>query len=293
MGGSAAEAPTSPDTPPRPLDALAPGGAQSAGQGGALPYGALRPAAGPVLPASPGPLSSGESLRASDADRNEIVGALREEYAAGRLSHDTFLFRMHAAMEARHVGDLPPLLADLPPTPPARPGVLGRLRGAVQRLTGHAQAPGGGPAPATPAGPPSLPAGVPAWGHPGGAPQGQPPDNRAGASAVRRLTSAIRLPAGGSPQPSLMPPQPLPFPRTSGGFFTIGRDSRCDLAIEDMTVSRIHARLEQAPEGWLLKDLSSTNGTRVNGWKVRGQVGVRAGDVVRFGDVVYTLIEEE
>jgi pSer/pThr/pTyr-binding forkhead associated (FHA) protein len=59
-----------------------------------------------------------------------------------------------------------------------------------------------------------------------------------------------------------------------------------------MTVSRIHARLEQTPDGWLLKDLSSTNGTRVNGWKVRGQVGVRPGDVVRFGDVEYTLIEE-
>jgi hypothetical protein len=25
---------------------------------------------------------------------------------------------------------------------------------------------------------------------------------------------------------------------------------------------------------------------------VRGQVGVRAGDVVRFGDVTYTLVEE-
>ena len=282
MGGSAAEAPTSPDTPPRPLDALAPGRAESAGQGGDLPYGGPRPAAGPVLPASPGPLSSGGSLRASDADRSQIVGALREEYAAGRLSHDTFLFRMHAAMEARHVGDLPPLLADLPPAPPARLGVLGRMREAAQRLMGHGRAPDDGQAPAAPTGPPPR-AGAPAGGHPGGA----------SASGMRRLTSAIRLPAGGSPQPSLLPPQPLPFPRTSGGFFTIGRDSRCDLAIEDMTVSRIHARLEQTPDGWLLKDLSSTNGTRVNGWKVRGQVGVRAGDVVRFGDVVYTLIDEE
>ena len=56
-----------------------------------------------------------------------------------------------------------------------------------------------------------------------------------------------------------------------------------------MTVSRIHARLERTPEGWVLKDLSSTNGTRVNGWRVRGQVTVRSGDVVRFGDVEYYL----
>jgi len=292
MGGSAAEAPTSPDTPPRPLDAVAPGALpESSGPGGGLPHGAPRPGVNPAVPASPGPLSSGAlssgALRASDADRSEIVGALREEYAAGRLSHDTFLFRMHAAMEARHVGDLPALLADLPPTPPARPGVLRRMREAVQRLMGQGRAPGGGPAPAAPAGPP-RPA-----GHPGGVPAGQSQASAANASAVRRLTSAIRLPAGGSPQPSPLPPQPLPFPRASGGFFTIGRDARCDLAIDDMTVSRIHARLEQTPDGWLLKDLSSTNGTRVNGWKVRGQVGVRAGDVVRFGDMVYTLIDEE
>jgi pSer/pThr/pTyr-binding forkhead associated (FHA) protein len=77
------------------------------------------------------------------------------------------------------------------------------------------------------------------------------------------------------------------------GFFTIGRDARSDLAIEDMTVSRIHARLGLTPGGWVLKDLSSTNGTRVNGWRLRGQVAVRAGDVVRFGDVEYTLAADD
>jgi hypothetical protein len=265
-----------------------------------LPQGTPRPAASPAVPASPGPLSPGPlspgslqpgSLRASDADRNEIVGALREEYAAGRLSHDTFLFRMHAAMDARHVADLPPLLADLPPAPPPRPGVLGRVRGVVRRLTGHGRAPGGGPAPGAPAGQP-LATRVPAGGAFDGAPHGQSQDGDASVSAVRRLTSALRLPAAGSPQPAAGPPQPLPFPRTPQGFFTIGRDSRCDLAIDDMTVSRIHARLEQTPNGWLLKDLSSTNGTRLNGWRVRGQVGVRARDVVCFGDVAYVLIEE-
>jgi pSer/pThr/pTyr-binding forkhead associated (FHA) protein len=64
------------------------------------------------------------------------------------------------------------------------------------------------------------------------------------------------------------------------------------MSIEDMSVSRIHARLERSPSGWLLKDLSSTNGTRVNGWRVRGQVAVRAGDVVRFGDIEFVLTED-
>jgi hypothetical protein len=205
-------------------------------------------------------------VRASDADRAETVGALRDEFAAGRLSHDTFLYRMHSAMEARHVTDLPPLLADLPPAgQPPPSGARARIRGAWNRLMGRPPS----PAPPDPYRPP------------------------AGSEQNRRLTSAIRLPEEPSSRGDIAPPVPLPFPRTTGGFFTIGRDSRCDLTIDHMTVSRIHARLERTEAGWTLKDLSSTNGTRVNGWRVRGQVPVRAGDVVRFGDIQYLLSPDQ
>jgi hypothetical protein len=214
------------------------------------------------LPA--GPLPPGV-VRASDADRAETVGALRDEFAAGRLSHDTFLYRMNAAMEARHVTDLPPLLADLPPGEQPAPGILARIKGTWNRLTGR---------PASPAA--TGPYTAPAAGGPS-----------------RRLTSAIRLREEPSPRQDLAPPVPLPFPRAAEGFYTIGRDSRCDLAIDHMTVSRIHARLERTEAGWTLKDLSSTNGTRVNGWRVRGQVPVRAGDVVRFGDIQYLLTPDQ
>jgi len=219
-----------------------------------MPPGGLSGGPVPVAPAAQSP------LRASDADRAEAVDALREEFVLGRLSHQTFLYRMNTALEARHVAELPPLLADLPPAPSPRPGLIGRLKGSFRHLAGR-------PAGAAPAGP---------------APANAAPD-----SPARRLTSVMRLP-GAAPRPSATPP-PLRFPRTVAGFYTIGRDARCDLAIEDMTVSRIHARLELTAGGWILKDLSSTNGTRVNGWRVRGQVAVRAGDVVRFGDVEYTL----
>lgn len=226
-------------------------------------------------------------MRASDAERAETVDALREEFALGRLSHQTFMFRMNAAMEAKHVGDLPPLLSDLPAPPPPRPGLLGRLRRSVARLTRNA--------------PPAVGPGVPGAAHPGylgqgHVAQGHPAQGRdpgpGSNSPGRRLTSVIRLPAAPQGPPRTAPLPPLAFPRTAEGFFTIGRDSRNDLAIDDMTVSRIHARLERTPGGWVLKDLSSTNGTRVNGWKVRGQVTVRAGDVVRFGDIEYVLTED-
>ena len=241
--------------------------------------GALDGRAVPIggLPASPLPPGV---VRASDTDRAETVSALRDEFAAGRLSHDTFLYRMHAAMEARHVTDLPPLLADLPPAGQPAPGVLGRIKGTWNRLTGRPARAGGSGA--------LMPG--PQAGLGGAAPHGIA---AAGGDPGRRLTSAIRLPEEPAPDKSIAPPPPLSFPRTGEGFFTIGRDSRCDLAIDHMTVSRIHARLERTPESWVLKDLSSTNGTRVNGWRVRGQVSVRAGDVVRFGDVEYTLTPDQ
>jgi hypothetical protein len=216
---------------------------------------------------APGPV--GQPLRASDSDRAGTVDALREEFVMGRLSHQTFMYRMQTAMEARHVADLPPLLADLPPAPPPRPGLLARLKGTFQRRAGR---------------PPDvvLANGPVAPSHPG--PSRENP--------ARRLTSAMQLPAAAPWKAHKVPPAPLPFPRASEGFYTIGRDARNDLAVDDMTVSRIHARLERTPAGWVLKDLSSTNGTRVNGWRVRGQVTVRAGDVVRFGDIEYTLTDD-
>ena len=77
--------------------------------------------------------------------------------------------------------------------------------------------------------------------------------------------------------------------RGAGDSFTVGRSAECDLAIADMTVSRVHATLERTADGWLLTDLSSTNGTRVNGWRARGRVPVTAGDVVSFGNAQYSL----
>jgi pSer/pThr/pTyr-binding forkhead associated (FHA) protein len=88
-------------------------------------------------------------------------------------------------------------------------------------------------------------------------------------------------------------PMSLRFPRGGEGEFSIGRDASCDLAIPDMTVSRRHATLERTDEGWILTDLASTNGTRVNGWRVRGRVQVRAGDLVTFGSAEAVLIRED
>lgn len=63
----------------------------------------------------------------------------------------------------------------------------------------------------------------------------------------------------------------------------IGRDQSCGLAIADASTSRQHARIEATPEGWLLLDLGSSNGTWLNGVRLTARAPLTAGDAVRFG----------
>jgi uncharacterized protein DUF1707 len=67
--------------------------------------------------------SSAPELRASDADRERTVAALRDHAAAGRLEPAELEERVGAALAARTAGELKPLLADLP-----RRGRTGRRR---------------------------------------------------------------------------------------------------------------------------------------------------------------------
>jgi len=60
----------------------------------------------------------------------------------------------------------------------------------------------------------------------------------------------------------------------------IGRSSSCDLPVMDASMSRRHARLFLTPEGWMVEDLGSRNGTLVNGDRISGTVRVQDGDVI-------------
>jgi hypothetical protein len=81
-----------------------------------------------LTPPDPGQapdLRSGPRLRASDADRHLVVHRLQEAIGLGLLTFDEGGERMTRAWEARHVDELPPLVADLPaqaPPAPAAPG---------------------------------------------------------------------------------------------------------------------------------------------------------------------------
>ena len=53
-------------------------------------------------------------IRASDADRDRAAALLREHHAAGRLTAEEFQDRMEKALEAKTLGEIDELLADLP-----------------------------------------------------------------------------------------------------------------------------------------------------------------------------------
>ena len=91
----------------------------------------------------------------------------------------------------------------------------------------------------------------------------------------------------------MRPPQlpPLVLPRGPRSVFTIGRSPECDLPLADITVSWRHAELRRTGEAWVLVDLGSTNGTRVNGWRADSGFTVRAGDWVSFGRAAFRVAD--
>jgi hypothetical protein len=64
---------------------------------------------------------------------------------------------------------------------------------------------------------------------------------------------------------------------------TLGRSRQCDLVLNDPNVSRQHAEIRPRGGSWVLIDLGSTNGSRINGRPVQGPEVVRAGDEIELG----------
>jgi hypothetical protein len=169
-------------------------------------------------------------VRASDAERDQVIGELKERFIEGRLTHETFYARVDAALHARVRSELHGLVADLPERR--------RLGAAFWAAT------------------------VSSW--------------------RRALHAADRW--------TRKPPLPLMLPAGPQLRFTIGREPACDMTLADKTVSRWHASLVRSEDdAWLLSDLGSTNGTRINGWRVSIPTPVAPGDCVSFGAATYVI----
>jgi len=62
----------------------------------------------------------------------------------------------------------------------------------------------------------------------------------------------------------------------------IGRSRRCDVVVDDPNVSRQHAEIRRQGDGYVIRDLGSTNGTRVNRRDAR-QATLQHGDRIEVG----------
>ena len=60
----------------------------------------------------------------------------------------------------------------------------------------------------------------------------------------------------------------------------LGREFSCDVVVADRQISRFHARLTPTPEGVILEDLGSKNGTHHNGVPLTGPVVLQDGDLL-------------
>ncbi|HLK45986.1 MAG TPA: DUF3662 and FHA domain-containing protein, partial [Acidimicrobiales bacterium] len=69
----------------------------------------------------------------------------------------------------------------------------------------------------------------------------------------------------------------------------IGRSSDSDIVVASQEVSRRHAQVRPEASGWVVVDLDSTNGVRVNGYPVSGAARLAGGDVIGIGSVDLTF----
>jgi pSer/pThr/pTyr-binding forkhead associated (FHA) protein len=82
----------------------------------------------------------------------------------------------------------------------------------------------------------------------------------------------------------------LTFRVMPGGLKTMGRAVRADFILDAPLVSRLHCRFTALASGELeVDDLRSTNGTFVNGKRVK-RARLKPGDRVRVGRVELTVV---
>jgi len=96
------------------------------------------------------------------------------------------------------------------------------------------------------------------------------------------IDSFMRESGGGAGAGCLIMPSGERLP-LSGQVITIGRLPACSITINDANVSRHHAEIRTQGSKFVVADLGSTNGTKVNGDRITGEHILNEGDVVSFG----------
>ena len=109
--------------------------------------------------------------------------------------------------------------------------------------------------------------------------------------AFKPLNMEAQVPAGNQAPAALLSEAALKIvkgPQMGSSFrlaqdrLSVGRSPQCDVFLNDMTVSRMHASIERTPQGFKICDADSYNGLWVNNLNVK-DADLRDGDVVQIG----------
>src|SRR6266852_4799357 len=80
---------------------------------------------------------------------------------------------------------------------------------------------------------------------------------------------------------------PIAVPRV-----IIGSGKEADVVIDDPTVSRKHALIRRRFGRYAVTDLGSTNGTYVNGRRIKRSATIKPGDKLTFGAAQLAIVRE-
>ena len=69
----------------------------------------------------------------------------------------------------------------------------------------------------------------------------------------------------------------------------LGRSREADVVVDDPNVSRKHAEVRPSGGSWIVRDLGSTNGVKVNGRRIQGPQSLKRGDVIELGTARVTF----
>lgn len=106
-----------------------------------------------------------------------------------------------------------------------------------------------------------------------------PPQELEPVAAQRAVARAVI--ESGDRRYALSPPQTV-----------VGRGREADVRLDDPNISRRHVGFRVDGSDWVVEDLGSTNGTRLNGGSLRGPAVLRSGDVVQLGNTVLKFVLE-
>ena len=82
------------------------------------------------------------------------------------------------------------------------------------------------------------------------------------------------------------------FSLSEGEQVSIGRESTCDITIDNTAISRQHVSLALHNGIYFISDLGSTNGTFVNSKKITSDKPVSQDDTIEFGKFILSVIQE-